>query len=161
MKRVTRILLTAAVAFGAVSGPVAAARADDTTLRSTIVAQDRLLVPGRALTRYGGEKKITARQLPAALKVIRAYEPRLERAARAVARVTPSTARGRAGQRAWVDGVRQIALEYRDIAAELRALEQGRHATATRDLHRALTALGRGKKLLARADRLLQLPQGT
>ena len=123
-----RTLLTALVAAGATLGPIAAAHASDASLKSTIAAQDQNLVPSRALTRYGNEKKIGPSQLPAALKVIQAYEPKLTKAANTVAAVTPSSAKGRAGQKAWVAGVRQIALEYQDIAAELTHLEQGNQA---------------------------------
>jgi hypothetical protein len=153
-------LLSALVALGATLGPVAAAHADDASLKATIAAQDQNLVPSKALTKYGSQKKIGPKQLPAALKVIEAYEPKLNKAADAVAAASPSTAKGRAGQKAWVAGVRQIALEYRDIAAELKALEKGDHAGAGADLQKALKALTKGKKLLAQADKDLGLPSG-
>ena len=155
-----RTLLTALVAAGATLGPVAAAHASDASLKTTIAAQDQNLVPSKALTKYGSEKKIGASQLPAALKVIQAYEPKLAKAADTVAAVTPSSAKGRAGQKAWVAGVRKIALEYRDIAAELTDIEHGNHAQARTDLKNALKALEAGKKLLTQADKDLGLPSG-
>ena len=155
-----RTLLAALVAAGATLGPVAAAHADDASLKATIAAQDQSLVPSKALSKYGSEKKIGPSQLPAALKVIRAYEPKLTKAANAVAAESPSSAKGRAGQKAWVAGVRQIALEYKDIAAELSDLEHGRHAQAGQDLKNALKALTKGKKLLTEADKDLGLPSG-
>jgi hypothetical protein len=155
-----RTLLTALVAAGATLGPVAAAHADDASLKATIAAQDQNLVPSKALTKYGSEKKIGPSQLPAALKVIQAYGPKLTKAANTVAAVTPSSAKGRAGQKAWVAGVRQIAIEYKYIAAELTDLEHGNHAQAGKDLQNALKALTKGKKLLNQADKDLGLPAG-
>lgn len=160
MKFARRTLLPALVTLGATLGPVAIAHASDTTLKAEIAVQDEHLVPSKALTKYGSEKKISAKQLPAALKVIEAYEPKLTKAANAVAAVTPSSAKGRAGQKAWVAGVRQIAVEYRYIAGELKALESGNHSAAAADLQKALKALSKGKKLLTRADKDLGLSSG-
>jgi hypothetical protein len=160
MNIVRRTVVPTVVALAALAGPTALAHASDTSIKAAIAKQDQALTPSKALTKFSGEKKIGVKQLPAALKVISSYEPKLVHAAKAVAAETPSSAKGRAGQKAWVAGVRQIALEYRDIEAELRALEHDNRSAAAADLKKGLAALNRGKKLLAKADKLLGLPNG-
>ena len=156
-----RVLLAAILGSAACFGPVAVARANDASVRTTIEYQDdhalKLSSHLRALQKI---KRPTATQEQTLSRLSRAFAVKADAAADEVAKTTASTTEGRAGKAAWVQSVRDLAILYRDVATENSALAAGNSSTAKHAATKALKEQGDVTRLDLQAEHDLDLPKG-
>jgi hypothetical protein len=149
-----------AIAAVAVAGPAATARADDAGVKTAIKHQDRTLSQSSQVKTLSNMSKIKKSEIPKLEKLVKAVVPKLTHAASSVSSATASTAKGAAGQKAWVNGVRDVATGYRHVARELTDLRNANSTGAKTQLNDARKAITAGERLVLTADSDLGLPQG-
>jgi hypothetical protein len=160
MHTARRWTLSVAIAALTVGGPAAIARADDAGIKATIEHQDRTISQSSQVKALSNTSNVKASEIPKLEKDIKAVVPKLTHAANAVSSKTASTAKGAAGQKAWVKGVRDVATGYRHVARELTDLGNGNRSGAKKQLNDARKVISAGEKLVLVADGDLGLPQG-
>lgn len=162
VKGLSRLALPAAiVALGALP---AAAQASNASIKKEIKAQDKAVLHSSAYKKVEKELKkkspATRAELNKLAKECKALKGKIDSAASAVASESASTAKGKTGQKDWVDGVRDIAKGFGDVVTAIKDDENGDKAAAKRELRDFLDEADKGGKLTDKADTDLGLPQG-
>ena len=153
-------VVTLTVAFSSVAG---VARADDTSVKVAIRAQDHVLngfLKQHPQVNQLLRGTLKASEFATTVHLFRVFAGKLDHAGVVVAKPTASTPAGAAGQTNWVRGVRDLAVFNRDMAVAVTDGLHGEKAAAGREVRAANKAYRAGNKLGDRADHDLNLPKG-
>jgi hypothetical protein len=153
-------MVVAAIGFG---GAACVARADDAGVKAAIKAQDRVLNRGEKqspLITALLHNKLRPNQWSQARRQCVAFAVTVDHAGAVVAKPTPLTPAGAAGQKDWVAGVRELSHAYRQLATALTDALHHRGSAASREARTAEKTITAGNKLGYKADHELGLTRG-
>ena len=97
-------------------------------------------------------------QAKKAILDLQAAAKKVDHAASVVSKATASTAKQRAGQKDWVDGVRDLGRGFSQLVGALKDIEHGNMSAAKTAALAAQKTIATAEKLGTKGDRLLGLP---